>query len=305
VRALGHQGGVLSHGGAALGVGLGIGAGVGAKNDMQALGYTDAQAKLYGAVTGALTAGVTVFFPPARALVAAAELLRLGVNKFYNEPAEKKAAEGTLKDADQAKVIAEKDKRKKADLYVELAAKAAKEGDQKTAESFYRTALSLRRAAKTEGKDAQTQASDKHLRDMVEESQKKERLAHPERYYAVNNPLGEDAVVTRPKGNAAYEEDGGPLNLGSQRVRNAMGRAADPGLMPVAKNYGDQGLGGNEYYERMRAAEAVPVSGGTTETRVTEQRDGTTVVKLPSRQADHLVTSLKRHNDLKTDYRQR
>jgi hypothetical protein len=301
VSALGYGGGMVSKGGMALGVGLGVGAAVGAKNDMQALGYTDSQAQLYGAVAGALTAGVTVFFPPARALVAAAELLRLGVNHFWNEPIEKKTSEGTLAGDDYNKTVATKDRRQEAALYTELAAKAFKEGDMATGESFAREAISQKKAAKVEDLQHEKDAQDKRMTDALAAFNQKDMLEHPERHYNVRQ-LPEGSLITPPS-NAAYERDnGGPPTLG-QRVRAITGRSSEPGLLPVARNYGNEGIDPNDYRERLRAAEAASVQGGQGQGRVTENRNGATVVTLPAREADHMVRTLKRHNDLKTDLR--
>jgi tape measure domain-containing protein len=314
ISAMGYGGGMVSKGRMALGVGLGVGAGLGTRADLKALGASELKADLIAGITGALTAGVTVFFPPARALVAAAELLRLGVNSFYNEPKEREAAAGTLEttggEGTEKKIIDTKDRRQKADLYSELSAKAFKSGDTVTGESFAREAISQKKAAKVEDLQHEKDAQEKRLADATAnmntqgaQAKKRDMMEHPERYYNVTGSrLGEDALVTSPGGNAAYEEDGGPLGLAGQRVRAASGRTEMPRMLPMVRNYGNQGEDANNYSHRLSGAEETP-NFNRVEAGMSETRDGTTVVRLPARQADHMVKTLKRHNDLRTDLR--
>jgi hypothetical protein len=244
---------------------------------------------------------VTVFFPPARGLVAAAELLRLGINHFYLDPMEKKANEGTLTGDDYNKTVATKDRREKAKFYTEISAKAFEAGDMATGESFARQAISLKKAAKVEDLQHEQDAQEKRMSDALAEWRKKDELEHPERHHNVNR-LPEGSLITRPGGNAAYEEDGGPLGLAGQRVRAASGRTEMPTMLPMVRNYGNQGEDANTFSGRLSAAEETP-NFDRVGASMSEARDGTTVVRLPARQADHMVKTLKRHNDLRTDLR--
>lgn len=88
-------GGQLSMGGAAVSAGLGLGAASLTLGDSKALGLSDGQAEMYAGVTGAVTAGVSAIYPPARLFIAAGEAMGLAIDKFYSEPREKAAMAGT------------------------------------------------------------------------------------------------------------------------------------------------------------------------------------------------------------------
>ncbi len=116
----------------ALGAGLGLGAAAGQREDLKALGVSEGTADTAATATGLATAALVAFNPPAAALIGAAELLRLGVNKFYNEPAEARAEKGSGVDADpdlQAKLVAATSPKEKADVYRQLKEKLQGEGD--------------------------------------------------------------------------------------------------------------------------------------------------------------------------------
>lgn len=183
-------GGLVSKGGVAVSAALGVGAAVGARDDLKTLGVGEGAADLYAGILGAVTMGVTTFFPPARAIVAAAEIFRLGVNKFYNAPMEKAAEEGTLKDDDQKRILGEKDKGKRAAIYNELAKKAEDAGDHTTALSYESVARSLKKQAKRglqPDADAQGGAPSKDKMDsMVADARR--RMENPDAY--ADDPSG-------------------------------------------------------------------------------------------------------------------
>lgn len=248
-------GGLVSKGGAVMGAALGVGAAVGARDDLKTLGVGEGAADLYAGILGAVTAGVTTFYPPARVLVGAAEIFRAGVNRFYNAPMEKAATEGTQTDAETKAVTDEKDPRKRADLYNTMARKAYDAGDNTTGESYQRVALSLIKQSKHPAQDEQRAANGAPSKDKMDSmvADARRRMQNPD----------------------AYADD-------------PSGALPDTSMLSRLAN-----IGGNT---------AGSASAPSRQDTVTDQRDGTQIVRLPARAADRFVARVKRHNDLNTQY---
>lgn len=151
-------------GSALAGVVIGAAAGYGVRDDVKHLGYSEGQSDTAAAAAGLSAAALTAFNPAAGVILAAGVALRYGVDHFYNKPMERKAELGTgventdmygkdmasqLKKA-QDEIAKGGDRRKLAEVYTEMSAKARLAGDSESADVFNATARSQRNIAKKE-----------------------------------------------------------------------------------------------------------------------------------------------------------
>ncbi len=305
IPAFGRAGMPVSVGGMAMGAALGAGAAYGARDDMKAMGASEGTADLYAGITGAVTMGVTAFFPPARAIVAAAELFRLGVDKFYNEPMEKAATEGSIGPEGEKKLEDQRgNKTAQSQTYFDLAEKARGEGDDTSATSFMLTANNLRRQGKKDDAQKERDAAFARAQATTAAQDKAERekdmLENPEKYTGIDpnaSPL--TRVAQGLPSNGAYDNAADPPPFSSR-----LDAAQNGGGMDFAGNYGNDGLSANDYYKRAQAAGAITGDDGGAGYSIQQNRDGTrrVVLDIPRDPNADLAERLKRHNALGTNY---
>ncbi len=297
----GSLGAQMTAGGALTGAALGVGAGLGARADLKTLGVGEGAASLYAGILGAVTAGATAFFPPAALIVGAAQVFRLGVDRFYTAPLEKAATEGTLGPEGEKAIAEAKTSAEKSKIYFDLAEKARKEGDNDTAASFMLSANSYRKRDKREKIQAEKDATQARLTQAQKEMREKDMLENPEKYTGVDpnaSPMIRAARGIGPNGAFDTAEDPAPFSM-NRRVLEAQGRPASG--LDFATNYG-QGTNPNDYRERaQQSAAAIDSGAGYT---VEENRNGTrrVVLDIPRDPNADLGDRLRRHNQLKTRF---
>lgn len=165
---------------------LGAIAGIGVRNDLKALGASDAKANVIGAGVGLSAAVLAAFNPPAAALIAGALAIRLAANRLYIKPLERAAIQGTGAEnadlygkdlkarADAAQKAGGGDStfdpaalRQKAEIYSEMSSKAGIAGDEESRDLFNRQAAMFRRRARNAETPGTNEYDERNRRDIL------------------------------------------------------------------------------------------------------------------------------------------